>query len=306
MIGTLFTLTNKAHPERTITINDHTDPLNFIALQAYPTMELDVRVDERPKEGQHGIWDFFSYYGKRVITFEGVIIGEDEEAVTTIKDTLMNVVNFPSQPTSSDDGTVVISWTDPRGRDVQIDAKISAYPSTSRDLGDKMRLDFQLIFKAPSPEIVSQSVIEVDGIRGYTRGDFMVPFEVPFTLGVDYVNKFNVENEGSVIADVVYRLYGGAHYAITNPRITNVTTGEFMQVDTSLADGTKYVEINTKDGTVLDQDGVDLSGSVHAGSSFPKLAVGSNDIFYSSDESPYATGVQPDEIVDTEHRFAML
>jgi hypothetical protein len=86
-----------------VTINDHTDPQNVIALQDYPTFDLDIRNEEIPKDGQHGIWDFYSFYGRRLIVFSGVIVGEDEAHVVTLRDTLINVTKLPAQPRTGDD-----------------------------------------------------------------------------------------------------------------------------------------------------------------------------------------------------------
>lgn len=312
MIGTLFTITNKARPERSITINDRTTtPSKFIALQAYPTMELDLRVDEIPREGQHGIWDFFTFYGKRVIVFEGVIVGDSEADVTEIQNALQRVVELPAQPTTADDGTVIISWTDPLGREVQTEAKIAASPRFSRSMRQLYRLDFFLTLKAADPSIVSQEVYEVDGIRGYPSGDFTLPFELPFSIGTTWVNKFEIENIGSTIADVTIRMYGSLHMPINNPTFTNFTTGVYIRLNVVLNDETEYVSINTRTGEIVDQDGNDLSGYVEVGSAFPRLDIGVNEVIYTSDESvgalsPLVTRVDPDEIVETEHRFGVL
>lgn len=307
MIGTLFTLKNKFDPTKFVVINDHTDPENLIALQKYPSMEVDIRNDEINREGQHGVWDFFSFYGKRIFIFEGVIVGEDEESVTTLKKSLDFICQLPAQPMTGDDGTVLVQWTDPNGQAWESEAKISNAISYGRDMHQQFRLNFMLVLKAPDPLILSQSTIEANGVRGYPMGGFTLPFGLPFVIGVSYINKFEVENGGTIPADITFRMFGGTHFAITNPRMTNLTTGEFMQVDVSLADETEFIEVNTKTGAVVDQDGVDQSGNIHSGSTFPQLAIGMNEMFYTSTEStdlnaPPITGLAPDEIVETEHR----
>lgn len=312
MIGTLFTLTKKSDQTKTITINDRsTNPTKFLALQQYPSFELDVRNDEINREGQHGIWDFFSFYGKRVITFEGVIVGEDEEDVTEVKDQLQQVLELPAQPTTDDDGTIIITWTDPEGRELQTEAKIAAYPRFVRNMQQVFRLDFFLTLKSANPSIESQEVFEENGIRGYPTAGFTIPFSLPVMLASTNVNVFEVENVGNTVADITVRLYGSMHMTINSPTITNLTTGVTMKINVALADETEYVEINTRTGAIVDQDGADLSGSLEAGGGYPRLNTGVNELFYTSDESvgassPPATRVDPDEIVETEHRFAIL
>jgi hypothetical protein len=310
MIGTQFTLTNKADPTRTIVLNDHSSD-NFVALQAYPTFDLDVRNDEIAKEGQHGIWDFFSFYGKRLITFEGVIVGETEADVHTLKETLQQITELPVQPTTGDDGTVIISWTDPLGRDVQTEAKIATSIRFSRAMRETYKLDFILTLKSANSMIESQELILENGLRGYPLAGLTLPFTLPDLLSTTLVNKFNVENDGTTVADITFTMYGSANRTINNPVFTNLTTGNFIQINTVLADETEYVTVDTRTGTIVDQDGNDMSGLLETGSSFPRLAIGVNEILYTSDEStgpdsPPVTHVEPDEIVETEHRDAII
>jgi len=133
MIGYTYTITNKNGDS--FKINDFvTDPLNFIALQQYPEMDIDVKNSELPLDGQHGIWDFFSYFGKRTVSFSGVVIGVNESAVETLKTQIMKVLAFPMQPTTADNGYVTISWTDATGATWQFDAKMSRSPKFNRDM----------------------------------------------------------------------------------------------------------------------------------------------------------------------------
>jgi hypothetical protein len=310
MIGTQFTLTNKAHPERTITFNDFSSG-SFAALQAYPTFDLEIRNDEIAREGQHGSWDFFSFYGKRLISFQGVIAGETEADVITLKDLLEQVTELPAQPTTDDNGTVLILWTDPLGRAVQTEAKIYSPTRYSRGMRQGYKLDFLMTLKSPSPAIESQELFEVNGLRGYPLGGLTLPFTLEALLATTLVNKFNVSNAGSTVAETTVRLYGSAGLVNNNPRLTNLTTGVFMQINVALADETEYIEIDSKLGTIVDQDGADLSGSIEAGSSFIRLNPGTNELLYTTDEStgiygPLSTLVDPDEIIETEHRFGVL
>ena len=82
MIGYKFKLQNNNGDS--IYLNDFvTDPNNFLALQDYPDFSVDIKNNEVAREGQHGIWDFYSFYGKRVLNFAGIIIGQTEGDVET-------------------------------------------------------------------------------------------------------------------------------------------------------------------------------------------------------------------------------
>jgi hypothetical protein len=156
MISTLYTITNKAGDS--FTFNDHvTDPVNFIALQVYPQFDVDIKNNEIDKEGQHGVWDFYSFYGRRTINFQGVIVGEDEASIEAQKETMLNVLGFPTQPTDERDGAVYLRWTDLAGNDWEIEAKLLANVRFDRALGDHITLDFIFSLKAADPFIVGQT-----------------------------------------------------------------------------------------------------------------------------------------------------
>jgi len=310
MIGQQFTITKKSNPTKFIKFNDHSSS-NLIALQAYPTFDLEIRNDEIDKEGQHGSWDFFSFYGKRLIVFEGVIIGINEGEVHRLRDKMLEVTSLPAQPTTSDDGTVLIEWTDPLGRELQIEAKISTSIRFSRNLKQKNRLDFILIMKAPNPQIESQELIEDAGLRGYNIGGVFLTMKFPFTLDSNFINVITVQNDGNTEANTVFRLYGSPNRTITNPRITNLTTGDYIQVNITLVSEAEYVVINSKTGTVFDYLGADKSSDIEGGSSFILLDIGANDLLYTSSESdgassPMALRYDPDEIAQVDHRDTII
>lgn len=283
MIGYTYTITNRAGDS--FKINDFvTDPDNFIALQQYPDMDIDVKNDEVALDGQHGIWDFFSFFGKRMITFNGVVIGEDEEEVELLRTQIVKVLSLPMQPTEEDDGYVTISWTDATGAEWSFDAKMASSPRFSRSMKQNYRLDFLISLKTDNPFILSSESITGEGTRGYFVYGVLFPIELPALMGYVGVGGLEVENEGTMSAHTVIRLYGEAGGVITNPTITNTTTGKSFTVETTLADDTEYIEIDSAEGSVVDQDGADLSADIDEDSEFILLKSGTNELIYSADD----------------------
>lgn len=306
MLGNTYTLTNSAG--ETITFNNYATggSANFILLQDYPSFDIEVKSQEIAKEGQHGIWDFYSFYGKRLITFSGKIVGENELEVATIKDQLLRVVALPPQPVAGNDGYCTLSWTDELGRALQMQVKVTSPIRFNRPIADKRTLNFQLLLKADNPFLYSLTETSLAGLRGYEMGSITLPVTYPTSMPWVYEQTLTVDNTGTVQADTTIRLYGGTSFAITNPRITNLTTGRFMQINTSLADETEYIEMDGINGTVVDQDGNDLSGLLEAGSQFIKLEVGENILYYISDENegatnPVVTRIEPDEVMTIDY-----
>ena len=53
-----------------------------------------VREKERPFSGNHGIIDYRSYIGKRVLTFTGTIVGKTESDLRTAITELMTALSY--------------------------------------------------------------------------------------------------------------------------------------------------------------------------------------------------------------------
>lgn len=284
MIGIPYTIQNKNGDS--IVINDHSNPDRIIALQQYPGFDVDIKNNESPREGQHGIWDFNSYFGKRLITFQGVIIGKTEADVETVKNNLMNVLTLPIQPTTINNGKVTLKWSDILGDSWQIEAKLYRAVQFSRDMKQTYKLDFTFSLKAPDPFIVGQSLISVTGIRGYTSVGVHFPITLPATVGQNEVGQITIPNPSSVDSYTTIRLYGESAGTINTPTITNLSTGKFFKLWAVIDGADDYIEIDSKNGTVIDKDGNDLSGYIAGGSEFIMLKPGENKLIYKSDEDP--------------------
>ncbi len=114
------------------------------------------------------------------------------------------------------------------------------------------------------------------------RGGFKFPLRLPTTFANVSFYK-NVVNKGDVEAPVEIEYIGPA----TNPRITNETTGEFIQVNMEISEREKLV-INTAEGqetvNLITPNGIkDVYNNIDLNSTFFKLILGENLIKYSSD-----------------------
>jgi hypothetical protein len=283
MIGYQFTLT--ARSGQSLSINDlTTDPQNFVALQEYPVFDVDIKNSEMDKEGQHGTWDFASFYGKRVLTFSGIIIGQDEGHVETLKRRLQAVTALPAQPDAVNDGLVLVRWTDANGDAWQVYAKLASAVRFDRQLQQRTRLSFVMTLKASNPVIEGQALQTGSGILGWLTGSLKLPTKVPAIMDSIYGNSVTVTNSGNAQAHTAIRLYGKSGN-ITNPAVVNHTTGATFRILTVLYNEAEYIDIDSKTGTVINHNGADLSGLVDSISQYILLNSGDNVLAYVSDET---------------------
>jgi hypothetical protein len=190
-----------------------------LILQEYPGFELDVRNEEQVKAGQHGIWDFFSFYGKRNITFSGIILGADHSEVVTLEERLKKVFSLPSQPIENiNDGYITISWVDVLGQAWQLNAKIQQDLQFRRTLGIKNQASFFISLKASDPYILSVDEFLITSLMGWRQGQFILPSFLPNNINIFYNNLVQFYQNGTSEAPVTFKLYGSS----SNPKITKL------------------------------------------------------------------------------------
>jgi len=188
-----------------------------LRLTRYPVFELDIRNEDDEKQGQHGIFDYFSFYGQRNITFEGVIIAGNHEQLIEIENRVKRIFTLPAQPIANvNDGYILIEWEDALGVGWQIKAKIERDLRFSRETGVKTEASFYIDLKASDPFIVTQTEYSQTQLLGWRQSQFIVPAFLPNNFNFQINNLLNIYQGGT--ADSPWRalLYGPAD----NPKIT--------------------------------------------------------------------------------------
>lgn len=233
MLGYAYTLTNN-HTGRSFTIGRNDDGTGVCAvgrgilLQDYPTFELAVRNAQRNKAGQHGIWDFFSFYGQRNITFSGIIMANSHSDLDQFQDKIRDVLTLPSQPiANTNDGYITVSWTDTNGESWSVDAKIQSDVQFSRNLGNKLRSTFFISLKADNPYLLSSESFSGSQLRGWRGGQLLLSAFLGSKINLKFNEVLNIYQTGTADAPATYRLFGpGTDLKVTKltETFTNSTT----------------------------------------------------------------------------------
>lgn len=282
-LHTKFNIKNKS-TEQSFIINDYnTDPNNFIALQSFPTLNLDMRAGDIPFTGHHGAYKLPHFYGGRSIIFNGIIVGETEQSVWEMKRIIDEVLELGSG--ADYDELVEITYTDPTGLELTLDATLNAAVSYSRSLKEPNLLNFQILLRARSPYMMindeSFDTMIYSGLLGGVVSSFRIPFQIPFFLNNTETNVLNITVTNKVKS--IITLYGSDDGDVVNPSIENLTTGKSTVFDYTIPTGsTNYIQINGITGEVVDQDGNNLAIYISNGG-FIELKKGLNKIYYTCD-----------------------
>jgi Concanavalin A-like lectin/glucanases superfamily len=202
-----------------------------IILQAYPVFELAVRNDQRNKAGQHGIWDFFSFYGQRNISFQGLLLESTHARLVTLQNKIRRVLALPAQPVlDTDDGYIDITWTDANGIEWSVNAKITTDVKFSRALREQTRGSFMISMKASNPYILSTTEYSEEQLRGWRSGAMYLSAFLSSKINIGYNEVLNIYQDGTADSPGTYRVYGPG----TNLKLTKLV--EVFSNSTTISD----------------------------------------------------------------------
>ena len=158
---------------------------------------------------------------------------------------------------------------------------------------DKATISFLCI----DPYWLDEEGIDID-IKS-VRGGLKFSLELPTTFATVSFYK-EIENVGDVEAPVQIEYTGPA----SNPRVTNETTGEYIQVNMDIGEKEKLI-IDTREGKetvnlITPHEIKDVYNKIDLNSTFFKLIVGKNLIKYSSDAETSKDSVK---IVDYSNKY---
>lgn len=272
-IGYLGTTANR------ITFNSYgTTPLYRLisrAPQRRQVRELDI-----PVPYEMGVSDWETLLGQYAYTIDGIMYpGSESEYDSGIR-SLRKVASLElaQDDNLSDDGYVPYIWTDFSGQK-QVFVKVM-YVQIIEDTRKGLVQPFRFICKIKDPTIYGVTTKTADTSSSdptTSSGTAIHPFSYPIIYGA---STYSVSSEANNAGDIpVYPVSIVVRGPVNSPKITNVTTGEFIQVNTNLASTSNFLRINyDKDSLSVEKDGVSVLDDVTEESTFFKIQTGGNDL----------------------------
>lgn len=272
--ASLGTATNK------ITFNNYgTFPLYRILSQAPQSRQ--VRELDIPIPFESGISDFETLIGKMAYVIEGKMYPSGEADYTTGLAALRKLASLDvSQADSgSDDGYVPYIYNDNGSNNRVVHLKV-LYVDIKQDTRQGLIQPFRLICKVKDPTIFgypSKSASTQGTTLSTSGGAAVFPFTFPVVFGasVSTVTSSAINN-GDIDTYPASIVVVGP---INNPKITNTTTGEYIEVTQNLASSSNVLTITyDKESVSVDLDGNSVISSVSSTSTYFKLQTGTNEL----------------------------
>lgn len=218
----------------TITYNGLTitsDGTDYTITKASGLSGLDNRVSQIDLLSRDGGRVFDRKDSMRSIILEGIITGITEAGFFTKKAALLEAFN--NKATSDLDITL---WD---GTNRKIPAKVVQEPQPEYIGGFTTRARFQIILRCDDPYWLDtasgSATLYLEEVIG-----FDLPVDLPFDIvGGGSIDTAVINNTGAI--DIYPTVTINASATLTNPTITNQTTGESFQINTTLNAGDSVV-----------------------------------------------------------------
>lgn len=200
-----------------------------------------------------GINDTTSYIGKMYMVLEGTMYPDDENGFHEGREALRRLASLEvsQDDANSDNGYVLYKWDENVGK--QLPVKV-LYADMSENTRFGIKQPFRLLCKIKYPVITAQTTksVELRLTDPLPGGGAQFPVEFPVMFGASSsLGQGSVVNDGDIDAWPSIVIYG----PIQRPKITNVTTGEVIELDVNLATGSDTCIVT------YDQDSLEINAS---------------------------------------------
>lgn len=276
MAETIFDTSTLGTSNNQITFNDDNGTIYYRLKNRVP-QRREIREYDIPLQENTGIADFQTFIGKTMYILEGTMYPDDEDAFAEGRQALRKLasMDIEQNDNDSDQGYVPYKWTDTSDKQLFMKVMYVDLPENSKQ---GIKQPFRLLCKLKYPVILSQSsnAGTIGSSTATTTGSFVLPEVLPSVIGATtYSSNGSVENQGDWPSYPSFTVYGPINY----PKITNTTTGEYIEISQNLSSGSDVLTINyDQDSYAIELNGNSVIGSLTSGSTLFKIQPGINNL----------------------------
>lgn len=247
-------------------------------VQSRAPQQRNIRELDIPVPFESGISDFETLVGKTAYIIQGTMYPGTEDDYDQGIRALRKLASLDVEQDDvlSDEGYVPYVFDEVRGSK-QIFMKV-LYVDIPESTRKGLVQPFRLVCKVKDPTIYGATVKQADtSTANFTvaTGTAILPHVFPLIFGASTSSvSVDANNEGDI---PVYPIGISIFGPVSNPKITNTTTGEYIQVNCNLATASNNLIIAyDKDSLRVELDGVSQLQNVTTTSTYFKIPPGSN------------------------------
>lgn len=218
-----------------------------------------------------------AYFQNRTLAFELIVGGDTVSQKVANKNALFNALTISEH----NNDLLRVEITINNSYTVYTNAVIKEVlsPQTAGEIYHSV-ISFVMETESPFFKDINSYLTTINLTKG---GGGAIPMAVPFTMNTGSTGYSQINNGGNVFVFPKFYFYG----ELTNPVLTNITTGKSISLAVSLATEANYYVIDTYERTVLDESGVNKRDKMTG--DFLTLLTGNND-FQLLTDNPAETG----------------
>ena len=276
MAETIFDESTLGTSNNAITFNDDGGTIYYRLKNRVP-QRREIREFDIPLQENTGIADFQSFIGKTMYVLEGTMYPDDEDSFHAGRRALRKLasMDIEQNDNDSDQGYVPYKWVEDHPKQLFMKVLYVDLPENSKQ---GIKQPFRLLCKIKYPVIFSQDTNGgfIGSSTSTTTGSFVLPEVLPSVVGVTtYSSNGSLINDGDWPSYPSITVYG----PINVPKITNTTTGEYIEVNTNLNSASDILTITyDQDTLTIDKNGTSVIGSLTSGSTYFKIEPGINNL----------------------------
>jgi len=259
-------------------IDFNTTSFPIFRVQSRRPQQRQIRDLDIPIPFENGISDFETLIGKAAYVLEGTMYPGGESEYYSGRRQLAKLANLEVSQSDilSDEGYVPYVYTEGSiQKQIFVKVLYVDMPETTRT---GFVQPFRLICKVKDPTIYGATIKQAntgEAAFGVAAGTAIFPFEFPIIFGA---STSSVSVDANNVGDVdVYPISINIHGPVNSPKITNTTTGDYIQVGVNLGSSSNELVIAyDKDTLTVELDGVSVVNSVTTASTYFKIPPGNN------------------------------
>lgn len=214
-----------------------------------------------------------AYFQNRTLAFELIVGGDTISQKVENKNALFNALTI-SEHTND---LLRVEITINNSYTVYINGIIKEVlsPQTAGEIFHSV-ISFIMETESPFFKDINSYLTTINLTKG---GGGAVPMAIPFAMNAGSTGYTEINNGGNVFVFPKFYFYG----ELTNPVLTNITTGKSISLAVTLATEANYYVIDTYERTVLDESGVNKRDKMTG--DFLTLLTGNNDFQLLTDDA---------------------
>ena len=245
---------------------------NFYTITGLDLTDVPIRISEQNITSRHGGVVWKRLFSPRTITIEGILSASSSSDYMAYWRSLISLFS------ATDDNAYELAITADDGTTRYIMTKVVSIPDIKETIGERWIGEFQVILRAEDPffyDTPVTSIMTTSSVAG-----FPVPSPVKTPLGGIPATTLNVVMLGDIGCYPICTI----NPSITNPRLTNTTTGDTWALNTTITSPTLVYFDNA--GLHI---GTDNALMQYFSGTFFRLQAGSNNLVFSGSNISGAT-----------------